>query len=163
MKKLTLLLLLLINVSVFAQKDFKWDRIYDIEGSQYDLFIKAKKFISRNKGVQYADEKNHVIVAYLNTKAKYQATSVIFDNLIFEYQITIMTKENKVRVLFDSVYCVEKKYNNLPAGTIYPGDQCGLEMAVYYKVMTDLRDQLNKAMDDVEMYMKEPLPIYIEW
>jgi len=147
----------LFTHNAISQENFKWDKILSIDGSQYELFLKGKKYISYNRGVQYSDEKNHVITAFLKTKARYEATSIIYNNLIFEYRLQILTKDNKVRVLIDNVICIERKYKGMPASSLYPGDQYELEMDRFYSVMKGLRDALNRVVIEIESELQKPL------
>lgn len=134
-----------------------WDRVLNIDATQYELFLKAKRYISDNNGTQYADEENNIVIAFLLTKARYEATSVVFNNLTFEYRLQILTKDNKIRVIIDNVKCAEKKYNGLPASTTYPGAEYNLEMDKFYAVMKDLRYVLNNEIINIETEIKKPL------
>lgn len=152
-------LFLFLTSSLQAQENFKWDKIISIEGNQYDLFLKAKKYISDNKGFQFADEENKTVSANLNTMARYQATSVVFNNLIFEYRLQILAKDNKIRVLIDNVICTEKKYHGLVASINYPGEQYGIPADKFYSVMRRLRDSFNSLILEIEIEMNKPLPL----
>jgi len=163
MKKLTTLLLILISFGAFSQENFKWDKIYNIDGDQYELFIRAKNYISKIKGAQYSDEKNHVVSSYIKTKAKYETSAVAKNNIIFEYRLTIMTKDNKVRVLIDDVHSIENRYLNMPATTQYIGDRYNLNKECFAQLMRNLRDKLNIAVKDAEVKMNEPLVLFDEW
>ena len=166
MKRITILLIIVfIVIGTHAQDNFKWDEIVTLKGTKDELFLKAKKYISKKHGQQFADETNLVIYSRLKTKGKYQHSKVIHNNIIFDYSLVIMVKDNKIRLLIDDMQGVENKYKGMRASNVFPTG-FDIEPKQYYDVMRSLIVNIKIQIDDFNQIMNEPIteiPSNPEW
>lgn len=163
MKNILLFLFITVSMASSAQENFKWDQIIVVEGSQYELFIKAKRAISQTNRQHYTDEKNHRITASLKTIVGYTASRSVKDHLNFEYRINILCKNDKIRIIIDDVHCSEKKHDYFKASTQYPGEECGLLLDQFAEVMHELRDNLNARILEIKEELNTPMETYEDW
>ena len=166
MKRITLLLItLFIAISIQAQENFKWDKVIDVPSVSGDeLFLKAKKYIGSINGTQFSDEKNRIVYSKVKISGKYQHSKIVFNNVFFLYDLVILVKDNKIRLIAENVICSEWKYKNMPALDFFPGDDFNLEVDKYVPLMKDLKVNIDQSFKDIELIMNEPLtPIESNW
>ncbi len=181
MKRLLIVLLLVLSNSIlWAQKDFKWDVINDSPKNKSELFEAAKRFIMEewqieDKEIALEDAEKGVIV----TKGMLQISSVrnmtMFTHKI-EYAAKFYVKDKKYRIVIDNVVCVSTiqpfRSGNLegvkpPISDTYPAKNgkkiTGMKKKTYMKIMGELKAKIQETVDSYVKYMSSNTGVETDW
>jgi len=170
MKKLILVFsaLLMINI-VFAQADFKWEKIDSISKTKSQIYSDTKMFIAKTwtsaKDVIQNDDKDLgvILIKGKSVQAFMVSMGMCPMEYIYDYNITFRMKENKYKITVDNVVCVSAhggtSYQSVrpiePSGEIpYPYKAGSLSRTRATEMMQSLRAELQSILDSYEISMK---------
>ncbi len=164
MKKITLItgLILLIN-NGFSQTNFKWEKIDSISKTKSKIYSDTKMFIAEtwksSKNVIQNDDKEGGAVFIEGTIEKVGGSGLRVASFWYSYNVKFYMKEQKYRIVVENV---EFKTSSKPGWTAkvaneWPGGwDCALMKKPWTELMTSLKADMQKIVDDYEKYIKMP-------
>ena len=184
MKKIAVLIVIsVLIITAQAQENFKWDEVIEQKGTKDELFSKAKlvlaqiyndsEHVSRN-----TDKDAGIILSKPKTKVLL-SFGMSYVDYYFEYELTLMVKDGRYRVLIDNVNCTNayssdgsriKWREGVPVSTTYPFPESknnmktyGLKAKKYFELMKPLRANLQNIFDRIKAEMQKESIINDEW
>lgn len=174
MKTIILTFILYASSFSYGQAGFVWD-VTDTTSQDptvvhnINRVFVAKTWLSGKSKIEMESvEKNMMIIN------NYQTVTVRFMlgdySYTYQYQITLMAKKGKYRILVDNFVCVEAMFNNKSNVTpipVFEGDVCPVETGTFrypgitanraVEIMPQLKAKVQLMVDYYLLYMKENL------
>ncbi len=183
MRKIVLLsIIVFISISIKAQENFEWDKIIEIEGTADQLFSKAKMVLASDfndsENVTRNSDKEAGVIFVKAQETVYKSFSMYGLTFYFQYELTILVKENKVRINLKNVNNFKVlsqdyqtlPYRRVPVSTTYPAandkegkKKFGLKAKQYFEVMKPLRNQLQDVFDMIVKDLQADNIINDDW
>jgi len=184
MKKIIASIIVMFTIiSLQAQENFKWDEVIEIKGTKDELFSKAKLVLAQiyndSEHVSRNTDKDAGIILSKPKTIVYLSGGMSNIKYVFEYELTIMVKDGRYRILINSInnpFVYGPNGNSIPSranvivSTVYPYENAknwyerkGLKPNKYFELLKPLRDKLQNIFNSIKEEMQKETIINDDW
>lgn len=176
MKKILFFLLISFSLPSVAQENFKWDIIKESIKTKEQLYSDTKMFIAEAwnsaQSVTQNDDKENGLILIKGTSTQslvYQMNNHVWT---FTYTVKFYMKENKYRIVIDNIHCESAQcgvyqWPLMPVADNYPESKgmniTGVNKKRYETLMTNLKQELQKMVDNYITYMENTNNTGSDW
>ena len=167
----------LFFLSAFGQENFQWEKIDSVQKSKAQIYSDTKMFIAENwksaQNVIQNDDKDGGLILVKGSVKKDYTFMLRYNAFIFNYTVKFFMKEEKYKIQIEDLYCQSATSEGydlqlMPVRDIYPSDLkypgvIGLNKERYEEVMASLKRDLQKIVNDYEIYIKAPSTSNGDW
>ena len=108
MKKIKLLFVFIIGMMVlqsYGQENFKWDKVDSVNKTKSQIYSDTKMYVVKNIGQFQSDDKDGGIIVIKGELKELITFGVSPYTYYYNYNITFLIKDNKVKLILDNVIC----------------------------------------------------------
>ena len=175
---LTAIAIIGLTLSAMAQTSFKIEKIDSVSKTKSQIYSDTKIFIaeewkSSKDVIQNDDKESGMIMIKAMTKQGVKMGMGAINEFWYSYNVKFFIKEGRCKILLDNV-----QYSSGPSSLwdnyakalepqeqdIFPGArESGLFEKNWIQLITSLKSEMKKIVDDYEIQIKKPSTINGDW
>ncbi len=177
MKKIFLLNMAILSFIVeYAQTNFKWEKVDSVSKTKEQIYSDTKLFIAETwnsaQSVVQNDDKESGVILVRGEIIQTTYVQIILVKWVYSYTVKFLMKERKYKIILDNVSCKSAFWGEKPySGCIDACDTCefpglwaaGINKAQYNKLLDTLKGDIQRIIDNYDVYMKKPSIVNSNW
>jgi hypothetical protein len=171
MKYLILIITAFVSFTIsVAQTNFKWEKIDSVAKSKAQIYSDTKMFIAETwksaKNVIQNDDKDAGAIFIEGTVQKIGGSGLRVATFWYSYTVKFYIKEQKYKINIENVQfkTSDKAGWTADVADEWPGGmKCALSKKPWTELMTSLKSDMQKIVDDYAKYIKTPTGSNNSW